>query len=74
MSISNVFLLICLFSNFMVGALNDGLDLVRVEFWNPTEGVGDWVPIKGDGLSNVEISGPSKTKVWMLNDISQRHF
>jgi len=52
----------------MVGALNDGLDLVRVEFWNPTEGVGDWVPIKGDGLSNVEISGPSKTKVWMLNE------
>jgi hypothetical protein len=46
----------------------EDLSLIRVECWSPVEGVDNWVRIKEDGLSNIEISGASKTKVWMVDN------
>ena len=51
-----------------VQAQDEGIDLIRVECWAPVEGVDNWVRIKEDGLSNIEISGASKTKVWMVDN------
>ncbi len=49
-------------------AQGNALQLVRVEFWAPQDKSDHWVRIKQDGLSHTELSGPTKTKAWMLNN------
>ena len=49
-------------------AQGNALQLVRVEFWAPQDKSDHWVRIKQDGLSDTELSGPTKTKAWMLNN------
>ncbi|MEZ4918768.1 MAG: hypothetical protein R2792_06630 [Saprospiraceae bacterium] len=40
------------------------LELCTVEFWQPNEGVSNWIRIKEDGLSGVELSGEISTVAW----------
>ncbi|MCB9344801.1 MAG: hypothetical protein H6576_13940 [Lewinellaceae bacterium] len=59
--------IILLFVTNSLTAQSGDISVIRVEFFSPVEGLDYWVRIKEDGLSNIELSGPNKTKAWMLN-------
>ena len=39
----NSFLIVFTLTSFSLGAQNEEIDLIRVEFWNPIEGIENWV-------------------------------
>lgn len=63
-----IFLLSFLALICKVFAQNSGLELVRVEFWAPAEGIERWIVIRQDGFASKPISGTTKTKTWELGN------